>query len=400
MITGLFAISGCSDSTTSAVTDHSLTPAPESAELITSDAAVESFTTAADPATTGDTADTVENQPTTDTGSVRSEIAWNDWRYLSDDDVFAVVVKARQLSESPILKPMYAMIGPESTDDAASAAHMEWITISGNANMFISADSMSGATICVQMDQPITVEDVVAARFPEVTTELISSEAGDYYKLSGLTQESTVTLTDEDGEDVLVSRTHGVSPMVLHFPDTQTVVFCSEKRLNALLVAAQQEAPLRTLLNEAQANSDAPVQISVNTSIDETFSRFLTESTSGQGVWMSTAGQAIQKVVLNIDPGSDPVIAVDMTAKTNDLSASLFARTKELHQFGADYFRNTAQVMPEDSRPVFEALSTIMDQTEITQEDETTHIVIDGHEQLPNLIHYAQQIFSQNVTAR
>jgi hypothetical protein len=245
-------MSGCGQSPSSQPplrVQSGTTQLSDTAPLVT----IESHTTVTNASANADTVSPVmDDQPA---AAELSDAAVQPEQYLSDDAVFALIVRPALLSNSVAVSSMLEQFSI-ADQVGIDSSEMEWVCISGTASTFDVGREMESITVAARTATPVDIDQLVKSKFPNAHPETVSRNGVDYIQLTGITNQSLEIVTDEQGRTSAVKRIHSVPTMALWQSDSNTVVFCTEDRLTTVL-NSESGQELRTIL--ANSSTDAPV---------------------------------------------------------------------------------------------------------------------------------------------
>ncbi len=343
-LTLCLALTGCGQSSSNppAVRVQSGTTRPGEARP---PMAVGSQVTAANPTAANDTVSPVSDDYST--AGESDGVTFQPESYLSDDDVFALIVRPEELSNSVVLSTLIEQFSL-ADQVGVDSSEMEWVCVSGTASTFDVGREMESITVAARTTTPVDIEQLVKSKFPNAHTETVSQNGQEYVQLTGITNQSLEMVTDEQGRTSAVKRIHSVPTMALYQSDSNTVVFCAEHRLNGVLTSASGQA-LRTLLSDSSTN--APVVLAATGWGDELA---LPVSLSMFVPHLNDVIRCAQSVVVKFQPDSERVLATRIYTAPGHGVGRLMKATTNCHGETCERIAGFGALAAVELRPIID----------------------------------------------
>jgi len=292
--------------------------------------------------------------------------------FLADDDTFALIVRPQDLAESPALSVLgnhfsvRDQVGGESSD-------MEWVGIFGPTKALELGHEMENITIVARTVDPVDLNEIADARFPNAEQEIIQQDGVEWIRLSGVTRESLEIVKDKRGRSCAVKRVQSAPSMALHQIDSQMFIVCAEDRLTDVLTPSEPGLLAERL---GQANLTAPVVLVITepagATAGSTVNMFVPE--------LPSVLENSDAITVHFQPDAAHALDACFYAAVGQTPASLASAVGRCRAKTTEVVRGFLALAPEELRPVIGSLGDLLDGATVQQSDESVRLTIAANE--------------------
>lgn len=313
-------------------------------------------------------------------------------QFLTEDDTFALIVRPQDLAESSALSVLgnhfsvRDQVGFESSD-------MEWVCISGTAKVLEAGHEMENITIIARTVDPVDLNDIADARFPNAEQETIQQDGMEWIRLSGVTRESLEIVKDKRGRSSAVKRIRAAPSMALHRIDSRMFVVCAEERLNDVLMPSEPRLLAERL---GQANLTAPVVLVITepagTTADSPVNMFVPE--------LSSVLKYSDSITVHFQPDASDALDARFYAAVGQTPASLASVVGSCQAKTTEVVRGFSALAPEELKPVIGSLRDLLDGATVHLSDESVRLTIAANEHVSALYESLARLLEPRIAAR
>jgi len=290
-------------------------------------------------------------------------------QYLSDDAVFALIVRPTLLSSSVAVSPLVEQfsIGEQVGVDSSK---MEWVCVSGTSSTFDVGREMESITVAARTTTPVDIDQLVKSKFPNAHAESVSLNGLEYVQLTGITNQSLEMVADERGRTSAVKRVHSVPAMALWQSDSNTVVFCAEDRLTAVL-NSESGQELRTLL--ADSSTDAPVVLAATGWGDDL------NVPASLNMFVPYLGEVIshaQSAVMQFQPDSEQVLVTRIYTAPGHGVGSLMKATTRCHGETCERIAGFGALAAVELSPIMDEVLELFEGAEFVEHRDSVELAL------------------------
>lgn len=314
-------------------------------------------------------------------------------QYLSDDAVFALIVRPALLSNSIAMSPLVEQfsiadqVGIDSVD-------MEWVCISGTASAFDVGREMENITVAARTAMPVDINQLVESKFPNANPEMVSRNGLDYIQLTGITNQSLEMVTDEQGQTSAVKRIHSVPTMALWQSDSNTVVFCTEDRLTTVL-NSESGQELRTVL--ANSSTDTPVVLAATGWAPDI------EVPNSVKMFAPSLDDVIghaQSAVVQLQTDSEQVLVTRLYTAPGHGVDSLTKAAERCHGETCDRIGGFGAIAPVELKPIMDELLALFKAADFTQHQDCVELTLTSQDGLAKICEGISTLMQPAVASR
>jgi hypothetical protein len=313
--------------------------------------------------------------------------------FLTDSDVFAVIVHPTQLAESQVLGPVFEQFYVADHVGVASS-EMDWVCVAGTDAAFEPGHEMENITIAARTMAAIDADEILSSKFPTAHTEQVDLDGLKYTRLTGITNQSLEMTVDDQGRSSAVNRIHSVPPMALYQQDANTFVVCAESRLKdvlndqtgqnicRLLDASDLQAPLVFAAVKSHNDIDLPASLKMFVPKLDDLMKYA-EAISGR-----------------FQPDGSEILTARVYVQKDHSIDSLTSAATECHANVCDRVAGFGALASPELKPVLEGLHELLNAADIDRQRDSVRLTFTSQAALAKVCEGLRALVPQTVAAR